>query len=117
MGVSKNWQPFNPQGGEYDISGWFAGGQIGVNAQSGRFVAGVEVEAVWTKIDGDATFPFVTTNTVTLASQMKWLAMVTGRIGYTPFIVGLSTARPVWRLPMSTTIISGSRLRLRRHSF
>ena len=82
---SKNWQAFNPQGGEYDISGRFAGGQIGVNAQSGRFVAGVQAEAVSTKIDGDAAFPFVTTNTVTLASQMKWLAMVTGRVGYTPF--------------------------------
>jgi opacity protein-like surface antigen len=82
---SKNWPAFNPQGGQYNLSGWSAGGQIGVNAQSGRFVAGVEAEAVWTKIDGSATFPFVTTNTVTLSSQMKWLAMVTGRIGYTPF--------------------------------
>ena len=81
---SKNWGAFNPQGGEYDISGWFAGGQIGVNAQSGRFVLGIEAEAVWTKIDGSTTFPFVTTNIVTLSSQVRWLGMVTGRIGYTP---------------------------------
>jgi outer membrane immunogenic protein len=74
----------------FDNSSWLAGGAIGVNAQSGRFVFGVEGEILATGIKGnfsgssvigggDAVF------NATVSSKIDWLALATARAG---FVVG-----------------------------
>lgn len=75
----------------FDNSGWLAGGTIGVNAQSGRFVFGVEGEILATGIKGnfagsDAVFgaPGVVINS-TFSSKIDWLALASARAG---FVVG-----------------------------
>ncbi|KRR20526.1 hypothetical protein CQ14_10890 [Bradyrhizobium lablabi] len=72
----------------FDTSGWIAGGTIGVNAQSGRFVIGVEGEILATGIKGNydrslAAGPAVINATYT--SRIDWLALATARAG---FVVG-----------------------------
>jgi opacity protein-like surface antigen len=75
----------------FDNSGWLAGGTIGVNAQSGRFVFGVEGEILATGIKGnfagsDAQFfaPGVVINSA-MSSRIDWLALASARAG---FVVG-----------------------------
>ena len=75
----------------FDNSGWLAGGTIGVNAQSGRFVFGVEGEILATGIKGnfassDAVFgaPGAVINS-TFSSKIDWLALASARAG---FVVG-----------------------------
>lgn len=72
----------------FDNSGWLAGGTVGVNAQSGRFVFGVEGEIVATGIkDSFAWLQVVgpTSLSVTHTSKIDWLALATARAG---FVVG-----------------------------
>ena len=71
----------------FDNSGWLAGGSIGVNAQSGRFVFGVEGEILATGIKGNFSGPIdagAVFNT-TFTSKIDWLALATARAG---FVVG-----------------------------
>lgn len=75
----KHWLSFDPDR-SFDVSGWLGGGQIGFNAQSGRVVLGVEAEGLWTNIDGNSSFDIFTTS-FTLASRVRWIGMVTGRLG------------------------------------
>lgn len=77
---SKNWLSLTPDR-SYDVSGWLGGGQIGFNAQTGRVVLGVEAEGLWTNIDGDSTFDIFTTS-LALSSRVRWIGMVTGRVGF-----------------------------------
>jgi outer membrane immunogenic protein len=82
----KRWDEFNTR---YDVSGGFAGGQIGINAQSGILVAGVEGEIMWAHLTGDSNFlstffTFLVPDLIeadTLTSKINWLAMLTGRVG------------------------------------
>jgi outer membrane immunogenic protein len=76
----KTWLSFDPAQ-TYDVSGWVGGGQVGFNAQAGRVVLGVEAEGLWSNIDGDVSFNSGTTS-IELATRVRWLAMVTGRVGY-----------------------------------
>jgi outer membrane immunogenic protein len=72
----------------FDHSGWLAGGTIGVNAQSGRFVFGVEGEILATGIKDSFTWSQVigpTSLSVTYSSKIDWLALATARAG---FVVG-----------------------------
>lgn len=74
----------------FDNSGWIAGGTIGVNAQSGRFVLGVEGEILATGIKGNASGSSVIAGTPiviteTLSSKIDWLALASARAG---FVVG-----------------------------
>jgi opacity protein-like surface antigen len=71
-----------------DNSGWLAGGTAGVNAQSGRFVFGVEGEILATGIKGnfsgsDAAFgaPGAVVNS-TFSSKIDWLALASARAGF-----------------------------------
>ena len=70
----------------FDNSSWLAGGTIGVNAQVGRFVFGVEGEILATGIKGNAggstVGGFLDT---TYTSKIDWLALATARAG---FVVG-----------------------------
>ena len=75
----------------FDNSNWLAGGTIGVNAQSGRFVFGVEGEMLATGIKGnfagsDAQFfaPGIVINSA-MSSRIDWLALASARAG---FVVG-----------------------------
>ena len=72
----------------FDNSSWLAGGTIGVNAQSGRFVFGVEGEILATGIKGNFAWLEVvgpTSLSVTYTSKIDWLALATARAG---FVVG-----------------------------
>jgi opacity protein-like surface antigen len=88
----KEWPDFfgiTPTSGKFDANGWLAGGTVGVNAQAGAFVFGVEGEWMWTGIKGSQTF---TTDlggggfrTDSLESKINWLAIASARAG---FVVG-----------------------------
>jgi opacity protein-like surface antigen len=87
----KEWPDFfgiTPTSGKFDANGWLAGGTVGVNAQAGAFVFGVEGEWMWTGIKGSQT---VTTDfggasfTDSLESKINWLAIASARAG---FVVG-----------------------------
>lgn len=62
--------------GSHDGSGWLAGGQIGYNWQSGRFVYGVEGDFSSTGIDG---------GNGCCGHSIDWLASIRGRAGITGF--------------------------------
>ena len=62
--------------GSHDGDGWLAGGQIGYNWQSGRFVYGVEGDISSTGIDG---------GNGCCGHSIDWLASVRARAGITGF--------------------------------
>jgi hypothetical protein len=74
---------------EFRTDGWLAGGTIGVNAQAGSFVFGVEGEILGTGIKGSETvrdtLKGVGTVTTSYDSTIDWLALATARAG---FVVG-----------------------------
>ena len=83
----KEWPDFfgvTPASGKFDANGWLAGGTVGVNAQAGTFVFGVEGEWMWTGIKGSQT---ATTDfggasfTDSLESKINWLAIASARAG------------------------------------
>jgi opacity protein-like surface antigen len=106
----------------YDITGWLGGGQIGANAQSGRVVVGVEGEILWTGMNDNLRYLFGT-QTFNLETRVRWISMVTGRIGFAPwdrwlvFVKGgaafADERHDFFRdVPVSfTTVVSGSQLR------
>ena len=73
----------------YDNSGWIAGGTVGVNAQTGRFVFGVEGELLATGIKGNlassVNLPGFLVVDSTYSSKIDWLALASARAG---FVVG-----------------------------
>lgn len=81
--------PEAPDAGKYDVKGWLAGGTVGVNAQAGVFVFGVEGEWMWTGIKGGRTTLIDggggTSATLNLESKVNWLAIAAARAG---FVVG-----------------------------
>ena len=72
----------------YDTRGWLGGGTIGVNAQAGVFVFGVEGEIMGTDVKGSQTTTITIpagTQTLNYDSKIDWLALATARAG---FVVG-----------------------------
>jgi outer membrane immunogenic protein len=68
--------PFNL--GSHDMNGFLAGGQVGINFQTGNWVFGIEGQASWTNADGDhACTVFRTCRT-----EANWLGTVSGRLGW-----------------------------------
>jgi outer membrane immunogenic protein len=65
----------------HDISGFLAGGQIGVNWQTGNVVFGLEADASWTNASGSSDCPTPNLGGV-CESNVKWVATGTGRLGY-----------------------------------
>ncbi len=72
-----------------DSSGFIGGGQVGYNYQISRAVLGIEADLSYSGIRGDnivngtttaSGFPFTSTQ----SQNLKWLATLRGRIGYTP---------------------------------
>ncbi|MBR1271188.1 porin family protein [Bradyrhizobium sp. AUGA SZCCT0222] len=77
--------PANPQTGKYDANGWLAGGTVGVNAQAGTLVFGVEGEWMWTGIKGSQTAVLnfgATTQTFDFETKVNWLAIAAARAGF-----------------------------------
>jgi outer membrane immunogenic protein len=76
--------------GNFNTSGWLAGGTAGYNLQFGRAVFGVEGDIDWTNISGSAPcVGGVTTCQVT----NDWLGTARGRVGFAfdrflPFVTG-----------------------------
>ena len=70
--------------GSNDTSGWLAGGQVGCNYQTGAWVFGIQGDYDWTNANHrDVTFvPSSFAAGTLLESQMRGLASVTGRVGY-----------------------------------
>ena len=69
----------------FDTDGFLGGGQVGVNWQTGPWVFGAEFQMSWTGMDGGATGPAFTGSagdSITVGTDIDWLATVTGRIGY-----------------------------------
>ena len=66
--------------------GILAGGQIGVNWQTGNWVFGLEGDFSWTNADGSVTsagfIPGVGAVGLTGTIDFNWLATATGRVGY-----------------------------------
>src|SRR5690554_1174676 len=48
--------PDNHPGRTVDLDGFFAGGQLGFNVQTGRFVWGLEGDLSWSDIDGSESW-------------------------------------------------------------
>ena len=74
--------------GDFDLSGWLAGGTVGYNWQANRAVFGLEADIDWSNIDGSAACGGTTCTT-----ENKWLGTVRGRLGYAmgrymPYVTG-----------------------------
>jgi outer membrane immunogenic protein len=83
---SKDWSEPSFGSSSHDLSGVMGGFQAGFNYQAGSFVFGVQGDWSWTNADGSNNCVSVTVFTVTgtfeCASDVKWLASVTGRVGH-----------------------------------
>jgi len=72
-----------------NISGWFAGGQLGYNAQfTGNWVAGVEADVDWSGLKGT-----INSSSPTITQSIDWFGTIRGRLGYAfgnvlPYVTG-----------------------------
>jgi outer membrane immunogenic protein len=69
----------------FNTDGFLAGGQVGVNWQTGPWVFGAEFQMSWTGLDGSATVapPLAGgAGNITVGADINWIATLTGRIGY-----------------------------------
>ncbi len=64
----------------HDPSGWFGGGQLGVNIQSGRIVWGLEGTLSGADLTDHSSSPALATDR--LATEIDMLWTITGRLGY-----------------------------------
>ncbi len=67
--------------GNFNTSGWLAGGTLGGNYQWGQFVLGIEGDGDWQNLTG-TTNSAAGTCGVGCTTQSEWLATVRGRAGY-----------------------------------
>ena len=74
--------PANVDEGCFDITGGVAGGQIGVNFQTGRFLFGLEFQGDWARLDGNRTSGATQFAAFNNRSQIDGFATFTGRLGY-----------------------------------
>lgn len=72
-----NWElvPDPTTNGEYDISGWTLGGQIGYNWQTDNIVFGLEADLSLANISGDD-------DAVLASREVNWVASARGRVGF-----------------------------------
>jgi outer membrane immunogenic protein len=74
--------PVSLDEGCFDVTGGLAGGQIGVNFQTGRFLVGVEFQGDWARIDGNAQSNVAGFAAFNNRSQIDGFGTFTGRLGY-----------------------------------
>jgi outer membrane immunogenic protein len=67
--------------GNFNTSGWLAGGTLGANYQWGQIVLGVEGDGDWTNLNGTYSGVGVACG-LGCTTQSDWLATVRGRVGY-----------------------------------
>ncbi len=87
--VQKDWSvgagdPFFAPGqnfGSHDANGWLGGAQAGCNYQVGGWVFGLQGDYAWTDASGSGA-DLLNGAGSTIASNVKGLASVTGRVGY-----------------------------------
>jgi outer membrane immunogenic protein len=60
-----------------------AGGQIGINYQTGPWVFGVEGQLSWADLQNKSTQVFTTVSSADFRSRVEYLGPVTARLGYT----------------------------------
>ncbi len=66
----------------FAIDGALAGGQIGINRQLGNFVFGLEGDAAWAGLRGEAALSnYFGIGDIAFTSRLDWLATLTGRVG------------------------------------
>jgi len=75
---------------DLEVDGFFGGGQIGYNIQSGNFVFGLEADIAASGADGDLD---VVPGSAVLSTDVNWQATVRGRVGYAfdnvlPYVTG-----------------------------
>jgi outer membrane immunogenic protein len=63
--------------GNFNINGGLIGGTLGVNAQTGQFVFGLEGDVDWANLSGSVTCAGLTCQT-----SNDWLSTFRGRVGY-----------------------------------
>lgn len=73
--------------GDFPVTGFLAGGTLGVNYQIGDIVFGIEGDGDWAKLSGNSgltcgAITAVLPPSVTCQTQSQWLATVRGRVGY-----------------------------------
>ena len=81
---------FDPEAVEFDNEGWLGGVQVGFNAQTGRVVFGLEVDASITDIDGDTlvgTPKYIATDGKDgtawgIGYEVEYLGTLRGRLGF-----------------------------------
>lgn len=67
---------------DQDGDGFFGGGQIGYNWQTGSIVFGIEADAAWAAIEGDKICP---NPAFSCQHDVNWMASIRGRLGTTAF--------------------------------
>jgi outer membrane immunogenic protein len=67
----------------HDVRGSVAGGQIGFNWQApgSNWILGIEGQVSWSDADGERAIGNAT-SALGVATEVAWLGMVTGRVGY-----------------------------------
>jgi outer membrane immunogenic protein len=65
--------------GSFDMDGFYLGGVVGYNFQTGPWVLGVEGDLAWSGIDGGALYLGAGP---AIDSDLQWMGSVRGRVGY-----------------------------------
>jgi outer membrane immunogenic protein len=71
-----------PVSGTPRPDGFLAGGQIGVNWQTGALVLGVEADASWGNLDNTSTCTVPGVGTLSCRGAPEWFGTVAARLGY-----------------------------------
>jgi outer membrane immunogenic protein len=80
----KTWtNPLVPLSITWDVDGWLAGGQLGFDYQMGSIVIGVGGDFSWSDINGTTTNPLCAGPGAACRTDINWIVMLTGRLGYT----------------------------------
>jgi outer membrane immunogenic protein len=67
----------------HDIDGFIAGGQLGCNFwQNDRWVLGIEGQASWADVDGDASIPPLTVQPIGFRTEADIMGSIAARLGY-----------------------------------
>ena len=108
----------------FDMNGWVAGGQLGYNWQSARWVLGLEGDAQATGQKGSTAYTCAGTicsfaNTaialalapvnVAFSQKLEWFSTVRGRVGYTftPTVLGYVTGGAAFGSVNTNGVITG----------
>jgi outer membrane immunogenic protein len=103
-GKYEDFKVLDPETGAFDVDGTLAGGQLGFNIQTGRFVFGLEGDGSWTGLEGAGSFASDANDNGTadytwnIQTDVEWLASLRGRVGFlvTPALFLYGTGGVAW---------------------